>query len=40
MTRSNLCDYSDVYIHAKEALTVPKTAAAAPPVNNPDKINI
>ena len=32
--RSNLCDYSGVYIHVKSTITVANTAAAAAPVNN------
>ena len=37
MIRSNLCDYSDAYIHVKTTITVPNTAAAAAPVNNTSK---
>ena len=37
MIRSNLCDYSDAYIHVKTTITVPNTAAAATPVNNTSK---
>ena len=33
MIRSNLCDYSDAYIHVKTTITVPNAAAAAAPVN-------
>ena len=33
--RSNLCDYSSVYIHVKRTITVLNTAATA--VNNNDK---
>ena len=29
MIRSNLCDYSDVYIHVKEFITVTNTRTAA-----------
>ena len=29
MIRSNLCDYSDAYIHVKGTITVPNTAGAA-----------
>ena len=29
MIRSNLCDYSDAYLHVKGTITVPKTAGAA-----------
>ena len=28
MIRSKLCDCSDVYIHVKRTITIPKTAAA------------
>ena len=34
MTRSNLCNYSDAYIHAKASITVQNTVAAAAPVND------
>ena len=34
MIRSNFCDYSDGYIHAKATIAAPNTAAA---VNNPNK---
>ena len=37
MLRSSLCDYSDVYIHAKGIITVANTAAAASAANNVDK---
>ena len=37
MIRSNLCDYSDAYILAKETLTVTDMAAAAAVVNNTNK---
>ena len=37
MKRSNLCDYSDTYIHVKATVTVPNTAAAATPVNDTNK---
>ena len=37
MTSSNLCDYSDAYIHVKVTITIPNTAAAAAPVNNTNK---
>ena len=40
MIRSNLCDYSDVYIHAQATITVPSTTAAATPVNNTNKVII
>ena len=36
MIKSNLCDYSDVYIHVKANNTAPN-AAAATPVNNTNK---
>ena len=38
MIRSNVCDYSDAYIHVKLSITIPKAAAtAAAPVNNTNK---
>ena len=37
MIRSNVCDYSDVYIHVKRTITVPNTAAAIALVNNTNK---
>ena len=37
MIRSNLCDYSDAYILAKEILTVTDMAAAGAVVNNTNK---
>ena len=37
MTGSNLCDYSDAYIHVKATTTVPSTAAQDAPVNNINK---
>ena len=37
MIRSNLCDYSDVYILVKGTITVPNTAAAGVSVNNTNK---
>ena len=37
MIRSNLCDYSDTYIHLKATTIVPNTAAAAAPLNNGNK---
>ena len=37
MISSNLCDYSDAYIHAKGAIAVLNTAAAGATVNNTDK---
>ena len=37
MIKSNLCDYSDAYIHVKGAIAVLNTAAAGAAVNNTDK---
>ena len=37
MIRSNLCDYSDSNVLAKETITVPSTAAAIAVVNNTNK---
>ena len=37
MIRSNVCDYSDVYIHVKRTITVPNTAATIALVNNTNK---
>ena len=37
MIRSNLCDYSDWNVLAKETITVPSTAAAVAAVNNTNK---
>ena len=37
MIRSNLCPYSDAYIHVKTTITVWNTAAAAEPINNTNK---
>ena len=37
MIRSNLCHYSDAYIHVKGPITVPHTTSAAAPVNNTNK---
>ena len=37
MIVSNLCGYSDAYIHVKANITVPKTAAVAAPVNDTNK---
>ena len=37
MIRSNLCDYSDGYIHVKRIITVPITAGAGVAVNNTDQ---
>ena len=34
VTRSNLCNYSDAYILAKEAITVPNTVVADAAVDN------
>ena len=35
--RSDLCDYSDTYIHVKTIITVPNTAAQGAAVNNTNK---
>ena len=40
MIRSNLCDYSNVYIHAQATITVPSTTAAAASVHNTNKVII
>ena len=37
MIRSNLCDYSKVYIHVKGVIAVLNTAALGAAVNNTDK---
>ena len=37
MIRSNLCDYSDAYIHVKATITVPSTAAQSTPVSSTNK---
>ena len=37
MIRSNLCDYSDVYILVKETIGVPNTATEGAAVNNTNK---
>ena len=37
MLRSNLCDYSDAYIHVKGTIKVPNTAGARAAVNNTNK---
>ena len=37
MIRSNLCDYSDAYLHNKTIITVPNTWAAAALVYNTNK---
>ena len=37
MIRSNLCDYSDAYMHVKTTIIVPNTAADDAPVNNTNK---
>ena len=37
MIRSNLCDYSDAYIHVIATITVPNTAAQSAAVNNANK---
>ena len=39
MIRSNLCDYSDAYINAKETITVSNTATVTALVNNTNKKN-
>ena len=36
--RWNLCDYSDVYIHVKETITVPNTGTGASPNNKNKKV--
>ena len=38
--KSNLCDYSDAYIHVKATVAVPNTEAIAAPINNTKKSNI
>ena len=37
MITSNLCDYSDSYIHVRGNITVPNTAAAGAAINNANK---
>ena len=37
MIRSNLCAYSDAYLHFKGILTLPNTAGAGTAVNNTNK---
>ena len=37
MLKSNLCDYSDAYIHVKRTVTVNNTAAADADANNTNK---
>ena len=37
MIRSNLCRYSDAYIHVNATITVPNTTAAGAAVNNTNK---
>ena len=37
MIRSNLCDYSDAYIHVKGTITIPNMAAAGVAANNANK---
>ena len=37
MIRSNLCDYSDAYIHVKATTTVPNTAAQGVTASNNNK---
>ena len=34
MIRSNLCDYTDAYIHVKGSIAVTNTVVAAAPFNN------
>ena len=36
--RSNLCNYSDPYIHVKGTITVPNTGTAAAPDNKIKKV--
>ena len=38
MIRSNLCDYSDAYIHVKGTITVSNTGTAAAPNNRNKKV--
>ena len=38
MIRSNLCDYSDAYIHVKGAITIPNIWTAAAPDNRNKKV--
>ena len=38
MIRSNLCHYSDVYIHVKGTMTFPNTGTAAAPNNRNKKV--
>ena len=38
MLRSNLCDYSDAYIHVKGTITIANTTGARATVNNTYKI--
>ena len=40
MIWSNLCDYSDAYIHVKGTIAVPNTGTAAAPDNRNKKSNI
>ena len=37
LIKSNLCDYSDAYIHVKLSITVPITEADDAPTNNTNK---
>ena len=37
MIKSNLCDYSDAYIHVKLTITVPITKVDNAPTNNTNK---
>ena len=40
LIRSNLCNYSDAYIHVKETIEVPTTETVAAPNNRKWKSNI
>ena len=37
MIRSNLCDYSDAYVHLKRTIIVPDTSAQVAAANNRNK---
>ena len=37
MIRSNLCYFSDAYIHAKTTITLPNTETAVAPINITNK---
>ena len=37
MLKSNLCDYSDAYIHLKSTISIENTAAAVAAANNANK---